>query len=63
MPVVEKIESISKQKNGFMIYRNVVSIDNSEIKTIQHINDNRTKIEAVYDAVIYFIKWYNEQNS
>ena len=59
MPVVEKIESLSKQKNGFWIYRNTVSIDNPNIKNTQSVGDERTKIEAVYDAVILFLVYYN----
>lgn len=59
MPVVEKIESLNNQRNGFWIYRNVVSIDNPGIKkTIGEVNGNKTKIESTYDAVILFLVYY-----
>ena len=59
MPVVEKIESlgykvdISKWENSQYcgIYLNGKKISG---------NETNTKIEAVYNACLEFIKWYNE---
>ena len=58
MPVVEKIESMGYEvwlkKQSCWIY------DYPE-KKIVHIMDSYNKIEAVYKAVVEFIKWYNQQ--
>ncbi len=59
MPVVEKIESI-----GYPVtinchkscYINITSKDASHIM----VDFAETKIEAVYNAVVEFIKWFNE---
>ena len=57
MEVVEKIESIK----GTQIFINGISCEVMfKGKVIsKHFN---TKIEAVYNACIEFIKWYNQQN-
>ena len=64
MEVVEKIEETEIENNILMLE----SIGN-EAKFIyddgcRFLNSNigETKIEAVYNACIEFIKWYNEQN-
>ncbi len=66
MPVVEKIE-----KHGF--YTNILSADNNPSKHTMHIalvGEEEiytlwvdSKIEAVYQAVIKFIQWYNQQQN
>ena len=63
---VEKIESI-KDKNGDCIYifeillTNVNITDNRNVLPIIEIYE-QTKINAVYTAVVEFIKYYNELN-
>ena len=64
MEVVEKIEETEIENNILMLE----SIGN-EAKFIyddgcRFLNSNigETKIEAVYNACLEFIKWYNEQN-
>ena len=56
MVVVEKIESIK----GTQIFINGISCEIMFKGKIisKHFN---TKIEAVYNAVVEFIKWYNKQ--
>jgi hypothetical protein len=60
MPVVEKIEElgydfdINKREND-----NNVFIRGSQYSKT---TSNKTKIEAVYNACVEFIKWYNNQN-
>lgn len=71
MPVVEKIEDL-EVVDRFDIYKNDVYIwaeDYLENKCrIElsygeiHNPDYSTKIEAVYNAILTFIKWYNTQN-
>lgn len=64
MPVVEKIEYNTFTTEGFgfhiRIEGGVCNIESSEGVDICYRND-KTKIESVYNAVIDFIKWYNEQ--
>ena len=60
MEVVEKIESL-----GYSVYisPSMVYI-NGNIGTIIHpiiIGDSLSKIEAVYNACVEFIKWHNTQ--
>ena len=67
MEVVEKIESLTDiNSNGcFMVLESIgfnakfIFDDGTRI-----LKDNKgeSKIEAVYNACIEFIKWYNEQN-
>lgn len=65
MPVVEAIEA-TKQKDG-VTHRYVTISDTFcciDHDTIGVIDASKpTKIEAVYDCVIRFIKWYNEQEA
>lgn len=55
MPVVEKIESLSSNQNVIDWSR--------QSKNIFDIKLTESKIEAVYKAVIEFIKWYNENSA
>ena len=74
MPVVEKIESINETDTS---YGNLVDITTTYVRITRKkentiygeptiVIDRKTvavsKIDAVYKAVIEFIKWYNEQN-
>lgn len=58
MEVVENIES-----NGFNfeIKKNWARISRKGENIILRWEEDRSKIEAVYNACIEFIKWYNEQ--
>lgn len=70
MPVVEKIESLNLEINGVLTsfdvtisyqYCQIIDEEGLGICGINtHSKDNKSKIEAVYKAVIEFIKWYNE---
>ena len=59
MEVVEKIESLGYSVNisSSMVY---INGDNSRIVSSFNIGFKITKIEAVYNACVEFIKWYNE---
>ena len=67
MSVVEKIENL-QDENNCAIYNVQIEqsfteiIDNHTSETIIYDIDADSKIEAVYNTVIEFIKWYNEQN-
>ena len=67
MSVVEKIENL-QDENNCAIYNIQIEqsfteiIDNHTSETIIYNIDADSKIEAVYNTVIEFIKWYNEQN-
>ena len=67
MRVVEKIENL-QDENNCAIYNVQIEqsfteiIDNHTSETIIYDIDADSKIEAVYNIVIEFIKWYNEQN-
>ena len=67
MRVVEKIENL-QDENNCAIYNVQIEqsfteiIDNHTYETIIYNIDADSKIEAVYNTVIEFIKWYNEQN-
>lgn len=60
MPVVEKIESL-----GYTV--DIANSDYQIRKTgdteafIFHYGPDRPKIKAVYEAVVEFIEWYNQQ--
>ena len=58
MQVVEKIESLGYR---IEIVKHICRIYLSNKETII-ISENTPKIEAVYNACVEFIKWYNEQN-
>ena len=60
MEVVEKIES-----KGFDVFINtcvcrVTDVGEDRFEDIETFN-SASKIQAVYSAVVEFIKWYNEQ--
>ena len=59
MEVVEKIECCDFI---FSIHHEVANIFNGECNelTYNETTQARTKIEAVYNACVEFIKWYNE---
>ena len=67
MSVVEKIENL-QDENNCAIYNVQIEqsfteiIDNHTSETIMYDIYADSKIEAVYNIVIEFIKWYNEQN-
>ena len=67
MRVVEKIENL-QDENNCAIYNVQIEqsfteiIDNHTSETIIYNIDADSKIEAVYNTVIEFIKLYNEQN-
>ena len=66
MEVVEKIESIKIEtyKVKVDIYFNCCQINPTHWEQLISIYGNKeTKIEAVYNACIEFIKWYNENKS
>jgi hypothetical protein len=54
MEVVEKIESLSKNQNVINWSR--------QNKNIFDLKLTECKKEAVYNACVEFIKWYNEAN-
>lgn len=65
MPVVEKIESLDDEKsvsiNGTLC---LIKGDHTAVGGWDLITascDGPTKIQAVYKAVVEFIKWYNNQ--
>lgn len=57
MEVVEKIESLGY---SFTIIGNLCIISRPSFKSIR--SEDETKFKAVYQAILDFIKWYNEQN-
>jgi hypothetical protein len=64
MPVVEKIEEMDVVAS-FQIEQPTIYIwkssENSTFKDIEIDIFKSSKLEAVYKAVIEFIKWYNKQ--
>jgi len=58
MEVVEKIESL--EGIGIDFYKGCIDIYNEEVNLIRINRKGLTKIEAVYNACVEFIKWYNE---
>ena len=66
IPVVEKIESLVDEK-GCAIYNVVIQqcfveiIENHTSDEIVNL-DRDNKKDAIYDAVVEFIKYYNENN-
>jgi hypothetical protein len=65
MEVVEKIESFVDKnkcaKYNFTIEQSFVEIIDNNTSDIVVEIDRDTKIEAVYNACVEFIKWYNGQ--
>ena len=67
MEVVEKIENLQDENNHVMYNVQIEQsfteiIDNHTSEIVIYDIDADSKIEAVYNTVIEFIKWYNEQN-
>ena len=68
MPVVEKIEDIDEEDDdntkrfNVIIEQCVCSIIENHTSEGFPIQDGDTKIEAVYKAVVEFIKWYNNEH-
>lgn len=63
MPVVEKIEDYDIIASFQIEHPTIFIWSSSENSTFEDIEVNtfgKTKIEAVYTAVIEFIKWYNK---
>ena len=60
MEVVEKIESIGFT---FETKKNWARITRKGENIILRWEEDKTKIEAVYNACIEFIKWYNENSA
>ena len=64
MEVVEKIENLSKEGETYMFsitkFSARVTYKGSRIVDLPIDN---TKIEAVYNACVEFIKWYNENSA
>ena len=62
MQVVEKIENLSKEGETYMLsitkFSARITYKGSRIVDLPIDN---TKIEAVYNACVEFIKWYNKQ--
>lgn len=59
--VVEKIERLNFDVTIFNSTTEITSFD-IDFKTIFGNSDKYSKIEAVYNACVEFIKWYNQQN-
>lgn len=66
MPVVEKIESLSYNK-GRHYYIHITQshvqflIDRTNETPFSKWGSTNNKLQAIYKAVIQFIKWYNER--
>ncbi len=60
MEVVEKIESIGFT---FETKKNWARITRKGENIILRWEEDKTKIEAVYNACVEFIKWYNENSA
>ena len=61
MPVVEKIESLGYSLEIKLTWCRIKQIENGSV-IILRWEEDITKIEAVYNVCVEFIKWYNEQN-
>ena len=61
MEVVEKIERLGYVFEIKITGCRINQIENGSIIVLRWEED-KTKIEAVYNACLEFIKWYNEQN-
>lgn len=60
MEVVEKIENYNEHTSVFFAPQGC-TIDVCIKDGFSYSNDCDTKIEAVYNACVEFIKWYNQQ--
>lgn len=61
MPVVEKIRDLGSIDIVISIKRSVfISWDDGTAYFKQTLGNGRNSIETTYEAVIEFIKWYNE---
>ena len=62
MQVVEKIESLEKKRFSITITPTVINVwDNTNDEDIIETRQlPLTKIEAVHNACVKFVKWYNE---
>jgi hypothetical protein len=58
MQVVQKIESLG---NDILITTNYIQIGFDEGEQFIVVEEVNVKIEAVYQAVLEFVNWYNEQ--
>ena len=61
MEVVEKIESLNYVVEIKITWCRIKQIENGNVIVLRW-EEEKTKIEAVYNAVVEFIKWYNNQN-
>ena len=61
MEVVENIESL--EGIGVDFYKGCIDVYNEEVNLIRINRKGLTKIEAVYNACVEFIKWYNENSA
>ena len=59
--VVEKIESLNYVFEIKITWCRIKQIENGNVIVLRWEED-KTKIEAVYNTVVEFIKWYNNQN-
>lgn len=58
MPVVEKIESMEDFRFNMTIEQSFCTVIENHTSNDITATDGNTKIEAVYNAVVEFIKWY-----
>ena len=67
MPVVEKIESLEKKRFGFHIDPHDIAIvdykTSNENGVVFSTREECSFLESMYEAVIQFITWYNQQNT
>ena len=59
--VVEKIESLNYVFEIKITWCRIKQIENGNVIVLRWEED-KTKIEAVYNVCVEFIKWYNNQN-
>ena len=62
MQVVEKIEKLGFNSKIESLEHTRVSIGDGKLNTLIQV-DKETKIDAVYNACVTFIEWYNEQTA
>lgn len=67
MPVIEKIESLKENLHSLDVQmcvdRIAILVNASPLYVDIRQFSKKSKIEAVYKAVIEFIKWYNENSA